>query len=1521
MALTAAGWSDAQSLVAAINPEFERLHPRGGDGRFIPKPGGWVRFLDVAHGLWVKAEVMEDMTGDGKFKVKEVASGVEHLKKKSELFSTPQPKATLKPSSMKKSADQSRSGSNVGATFEDDDGSKWYVKTPQSKLHAANENFANRLYREAGSAAPETAVSPDGKNFMTKIEKSDDWHVFMSNINADEEKRAKVLDAIAKDFVIDAWLANWDAPVNDNLRITPEGVPLRVDAGGSVMFRARGGRRDLGPMVGELKSMRDPSTSFDGSRAYANVTREHEIDATKRILAISPSRLKEMAHEDGLPSVVADELIARRAYLATHYGLELPENTEAGMQALAALAESKTDEDAAERARKAVVKTVVRLAPDAAVTLGPGAPVWVKDKKDPNIVADGKIPDIMIVDTVAGAGMRTPDGGKSDGTFFWLKSRDGRVKAGNVPRTAIEPLRENFASESAEYKTGERPQIGDLVEFVGGEQGVLSELYPLYGKVVKANGETKVVRIKSSKLVAKSGTHDLAKAGAEGEITLSTEIVTEVVTDIGPLADVTNPVSNFPLVAFSLPHRASVLVLSYDAESEKATVMLGDYRKVAVPASKLYDDAKVDRAKVEAMPTRTRGPRAVNNTPKAFVPFDTSKLETKKDWRVNTNVVIDEFRPGDRLIKAKNTDTNQILFFRVYTSMFGSRQIEFVGGSKSSRRMTDTTDYNTKKVHEAFRNDASFIWQQLQKAEITEATPAKYDQAAWEAEVGKSFTLLNLIPRDKKITIKGRKLDPSITVEPTSSYSRAATLDGKEVEVEIPVVPGQKIIVLPDPNGQLLGVKYRKTPVIFRGKTKKDDGGINQYEHRQERVPRFVVERNGKHYDTGSGGEFLKNPAKWTEIDPMTWKNFQENMVNGYWSAYYDEPVPVVEMPWGKFDYIDYDTVPTHQAIGEANRQAVAIQALNGNLSPDERPTGWRTKWKGDISIQSLLEKLPNWDKGSLDTKKDAHEAAEQMRLARITASKYPTGSKIEKTSDLDDLLPGTLIKTELTLAGRNELVKTVYEGDESKLQDSDVISYRLKTDDGKWTKAKQGTDGSWTPADTPDNWITSDKVSIPPEKLGETSVEKTPGNTSSVAGGEIPDVTSIQGFDALTHKLDTSREKIMSGAYDKRLDEIMRTDYDAQMVQAQTKYSHSYVPKISDGTSHGDPRMAQYVLDHGGDKKSLVVPASVFKMILDVTGADADNWRFVANAEQRDAIKYGDHFNGTGVSGNGVYSGPRGAANGYGSAGAQITMRPGGKAIENGDAALGAGEDIARSTQERHDLLASVTHLYDTKSIAEYDPTTSEFGRDLIDQMKAEGRSQDFIDELTSLAAFKAAVSVAESAKRAKWAVTVKSGSSSYYSNSYNQLEVVAMAPGGGGVRLVFKKPATSGTRGWGALQADKIDDKINFNMQSAWMHRPDNVEPPKERRNYGSYSASGTFFDDTTEILEKSGFLEALALPGSQAALHAAIEKSKQIDSRISFMSDPGRWALAAGYDNMTVPSSRFNIFLHRTAFIIKK
>ena len=136
----------------------------------------------------------------------------------------------------------------------------------------------------------------------------------MPNSQADQ-------DEALKGYVVDAWLANWDAPLNDNIKIDSNGNAVRLDVGGSLDFRAQGARKGQawGNTVGEIDSMKKGGT-YDynkitdaaikqQAKALGNVT-DADIRATVSRIVGDPARAQ----------ALADTLIARRDDIVKRYG-------------------------------------------------------------------------------------------------------------------------------------------------------------------------------------------------------------------------------------------------------------------------------------------------------------------------------------------------------------------------------------------------------------------------------------------------------------------------------------------------------------------------------------------------------------------------------------------------------------------------------------------------------------------------------------------------------------------------------------------------------------------------------------------------------------------------------------------------------------------------------------------------------------------------------------------------------------------------------------------------------------------------------------------------------------------------------------------------------------------------------------------------------------------------------------------------------------------------------------------------
>lgn len=485
MGQTASAWSEYIALERVRNGlvaagAFKRrrakwnplLHPRGANGRFISK-GGRVKWRDLDSAqLWRVGDVV-DINSKGQVKVRDT-DGNETFRDPKTLYTIPTPKARINPNNWKQVGKQA--GSNPGGFYEDPNGERWYVKhMPEDRVN--NEIAATQLYALAGATVPEVTKSPDGKKFLTKIEESDDFGDIAS---AD---RDDALEAVAKDFIVDAWLGNWDAPHNDNIRFNEMGDAMRVDTGGSLDYRARGAKKGslFGPVVGEIDSLK----SFKGvpNRLYAKVTKKHEEDGVQRILAIHPDEIRDTVTENGLPNSVATTLIARRAYLANYYGYTLPETTPEGKAILAKAATDGGDSGStsvpnapAKSQRPSLARAVKKTDPKA-MPFAPDSPVWLKAKLD-----EGKGQgDIWTIKTIA-----------ADNSTLDIESHKTK-KVITVKPDDVQILRANFTTPKAFYSDGSTvPEVGDRVQTPAHGTGTVESLFHNYSKIKLDDGTKRI---------------------------------------------------------------------------------------------------------------------------------------------------------------------------------------------------------------------------------------------------------------------------------------------------------------------------------------------------------------------------------------------------------------------------------------------------------------------------------------------------------------------------------------------------------------------------------------------------------------------------------------------------------------------------------------------------------------------------------------------------------------------------------------------------------------------------------------------------------------------------------------------------------------------------------------------------------------------------------------------------------------------------------------------------------------------
>ena len=162
-----------------------------------------------------------------------------------------------------------KKGSLEGGLYKDTlNQSMHYIKFPSDPEHVKAEALAGLMYKLAGVPTADTRViKMKGQTALMS-----DWIKDVQPMTfAEMGKHSDV----RKNFVVDAWLANWDVVGldADNIVKGPGKTAYRIDPGGSLTFRAQGKPKDFpATTVSELESMRNPATAPQASKVFQNLT-------------------------------------------------------------------------------------------------------------------------------------------------------------------------------------------------------------------------------------------------------------------------------------------------------------------------------------------------------------------------------------------------------------------------------------------------------------------------------------------------------------------------------------------------------------------------------------------------------------------------------------------------------------------------------------------------------------------------------------------------------------------------------------------------------------------------------------------------------------------------------------------------------------------------------------------------------------------------------------------------------------------------------------------------------------------------------------------------------------------------------------------------------------------------------------------------------------------------------------------------------------------------------------------------
>ena len=180
---------------------------------------------------------------------------------------------------------------STGPKLEKDSSGKQYVVKYNhggNEGHLANEVEADAVYRALGVKVPDSKIDGAGhkvSEFLTLT-----IPLAQAKTAYPPEVMDKIHENIAKDYVADALLGNWDVAGLGNDNILVKGfTPHRVDNGGAMKYRAMGGLKSKddwsGDVEKDLKSMRDPVKNPNTAAIYKNLTDDDIKGQIKDVLS------------------------------------------------------------------------------------------------------------------------------------------------------------------------------------------------------------------------------------------------------------------------------------------------------------------------------------------------------------------------------------------------------------------------------------------------------------------------------------------------------------------------------------------------------------------------------------------------------------------------------------------------------------------------------------------------------------------------------------------------------------------------------------------------------------------------------------------------------------------------------------------------------------------------------------------------------------------------------------------------------------------------------------------------------------------------------------------------------------------------------------------------------------------------------------------------------------------------------------------------------------------------------------
>jgi hypothetical protein len=167
----------------------------------------------------------------------------------------------------------------------------YYVKFPTPELQSIIEHLSYQIYRLYGIKVPDShLVVDENKEFIGIATKGVTGDLAMGSSKLVGNKD------ITDGFFVDALLANWDVMgLNfDNIILSKDSA-YRIDPGGTLTFRAQGGRKNhlFGDDPNELDTFKNPQISPQASKVFGDLQKEELERAANIFKTISWNQIEE----------------------------------------------------------------------------------------------------------------------------------------------------------------------------------------------------------------------------------------------------------------------------------------------------------------------------------------------------------------------------------------------------------------------------------------------------------------------------------------------------------------------------------------------------------------------------------------------------------------------------------------------------------------------------------------------------------------------------------------------------------------------------------------------------------------------------------------------------------------------------------------------------------------------------------------------------------------------------------------------------------------------------------------------------------------------------------------------------------------------------------------------------------------------------------------------------------------------------------------------------------------------------